>query len=355
MTRNKDIPQISRRDFLKNTSAALAGLALPISSPVLSLPPDHDSAVGATHVRRQPPAPMGRIATWWRQAVHSEPTLDAPQVAWKSRDEIISLTNAVKGEAPWPRNPIWYHTDEGFIHSGYVQPVDCSPSTEIVTNVTERGFWGQVCVPIAEARWQPDGARVRYKLYYGTVYRVVDAVQDSEGEWWYRLQEGITYSPGPFVPAWSICRISPGQLTPISPGHPDKWIRISREDQRLTCFEGEKAVFTTPISSGAPGTVTPRGEHHIHLKRHTSRMIGGTGDGYYDLPGVAFPVYFTASACAVHGCYWHNDFVRPHSHGCVNVTGKAAQWVFRWTDPVIPYDTFQQPAARGEGTTIIVV
>jgi len=167
MTRNKDIPQISRRDFLKNTSAALAGLALPISSPVLSLPPDHDSAVGATHVRRQPPAPMGRIATWWRQAVHSEPTLDAPQVAWKSRDEIISLTNAVKGEAPWPRNPIWYHTDEGFIHSGYVQPVDCSPSTEIVTNVTERGFWGQVCVPIAEARWQPDGARVRHRVPRG--------------------------------------------------------------------------------------------------------------------------------------------------------------------------------------------
>jgi lipoprotein-anchoring transpeptidase ErfK/SrfK len=152
-----------------------------------------------------------------------------------------------------------------------------------------------------------------------------------------------------------MCRISPGELAPISQGHPDKWIRISREDQRLTCFEGEKAVFATPISSGAPGTVTPRGEHRIHLKRHTSRMIGGTGDDYYDLPGVAFPVYFTPSACAVHGCYWHNDFVRPHSHGCVNVTDKAAQWVFRWTDPVIPYDTFQQPAARGEGTTIIVV
>jgi hypothetical protein len=355
MIENKDIPQISRRDFLKNASAAMAGLALPVSSSVLSLPPDEDSEAGATPIRRPLPAPMGRIATWWRQAVRSEPSSNAPQVAWKSRDEIISLKDAVEGEAPWPGNPIWYHTEEGYIHSGYVQLVDCSPSTEIVTSVSECGFWAQVCVPIAEARWQPSSARVRYKLYYGTVYRVVDAAQDSEGEWWYQLQEGITYSPGPYVPAWSMCRISSDQLAPISPGHPDKWIRISRQDQRLTCFEGEKAVFTTPISSGAPGTVTPRGEHRIHLKRHTSRMIGGTGDNYYDLPGVAFPVYFTASACAVHGCYWHNDFVRPHSHGCVNVTGKAAQWVFRWTDPVIPYGTFQQPAGRGEGTAIIVV
>ena len=61
-------------------------------------------------------------------------------------------------------------------------------------------------MPIAEARSQPDSAYVRNKLYYGTVYRVIDAVTDDAREWWYRLQDGVAYAPGPYVPAWSVRR-----------------------------------------------------------------------------------------------------------------------------------------------------
>jgi hypothetical protein len=28
----------------------------------------------------------------------------------------------------------------------------------------------------------------------------------------------------------------------------------------------------------------------------------------YDLPGVPFLTYFTASGVAIHGTYWHNDY-----------------------------------------------
>jgi hypothetical protein len=84
-------------------------------------------------------------------------------------------------------------------------------------------------------------------------------------------------------------------------------------------------------------------------------MVGGEDEDYYDLPGVAFPVYFTWTAVATHGTYWHNDFVRRHSHGCVNVTNDAAQWIFRWTEPVIPYEEFNLISAPGEGTRIVVV
>ena len=96
-------------------------------------------------------------------------------------------------------------------------------------------------------------------------------------------------------------------------------------------------------------------QHHVLYKRHTKRMIGGSGDDYYDLLGVAFPVYFTRSAVAVHGTYWHNDFVRPHSHGCVNASNQAAQWIFRWTDPVVPYDEYERQAEPEQGTRIVVV
>jgi len=336
---------MNRRDFIKCAGAALAWLALP-RAPLLADRP----ASGAL-----PTTSLGRIATWWRQAVRSEPSKGAEWVAWKRRDDVIPLYAAVVGQAPWPNNPIWYQTEEGFIHSGYVQPVENTPSTEVVAEVAEPGFWAQVCVPIAEARWQPTNYYVGYKLYYGTVYRVVGATADGDGNWWYQLKEGVTYAPGPYVPAWSVRRIPPEEMAPISPGRSDKWIEINIDAQALTCIEGKTAVFSTRISSGAAGTATPRGEHRVLYKRHTRRMAGGSGEGRYDLPGIAFPVYFTRSAVAVHGTYWHNDFCRRHSHGCVNVTNQAAQWIFRWTDPLVPYGEYEMYATPETATRIVVV
>jgi hypothetical protein len=337
--------KINRREFMKYTSAALAWAVLPRVPRVIDQP----------QPKALPITPLGRIATWWRQAVRSEPAPGAEWVAWKQRDDVIPLHGATIGEAPWPNNPIWYRTDEGFIHSGYVQLVENSPSSEVISEVAEPGFWAQVCVPIAEARWRPDSAYVGYKLYYGTVYRVVGATADASGNWWYQLKEGVTYAPGPYVPASSVRRIPPEALATISPGRSDKWIEIDIAAQKLTCIEGETAVFATNISSGLSGTATPRGEHRVLYKRHTQRMVGGDEDSYYDLPGIAFPVYFTWSGVAIHGTYWHNDFVRPHSHGCVNVTNQAAQWIFRWTDPVAPYEQFRVNATPEAATRVVVV
>jgi len=335
---------LNRREFLKHASAALAWLALP-RTPL----PISQMTTAAS------PASLGRIATWWRQAVRSGPSRQAEWVAWKRRDEVIPLYAAVTGEAPWPSNPIWYQTNGGFIHSGYVQPVENAPSADVITEVGEPGFWAQVCVPIAEARWQPNSRYVGYKLYHGTVYRVVGAVADADGNWWYRLKEGITYAPGPYVPSWSIRRIPAEEMAPISPGRSDKWMQIDIDAQTLTCFEGQTVVFSTRISSGVAGMATPRGEHRVLYKRHTSRMIGGSEGNRYDLPGVAFPVYFTWSTVAIHGTYWHNDFGRRHSHGCVNVTNQAAQWIFRWTDPLVPYTEYRTNGTPTDGTHIVVI
>ena len=335
---------MNRREFMKYSGATLAWFALRHPD----LPEDEPTL-------DPPPASLGRIATWWRQAVRREPSQQAEWVAWKTRDEVIPLYAAVEGEAPWPGNPIWYQTNGGFIHSGYVQLVENTPSSEVITGVAEPGFWTEVCVPIAEARWRPASLYVGRKLYYGTVYRVVGATTDDEGDWWYQLKEGITYAPGPYVPAWSVRRIPPEEVVPISTGRTDKRIEINIDAQTLTCFEGERAVFNTRIASGLPGTATPRGEYRVLYKRYTSRMIGGSEDDRYDLPGVAFPVYFTWSAIAIHGTYWHNDFVRRHSHGCINVTNEAAKWVFRWADPVITYDVPKASAARDAGTRVVVI
>lgn len=338
------MPTISRREFIKGASAALAGVALPRKVPPVEFPNTESL-----------PASLGRIATWWQQAIRIGPSQKAEAVAWKRRDDIIPLYAALAGDAPWPSNPIWYQTDGGFIHSGYVQPVEDSPSSEVIAEVPDPGFWAEVCVPFASARSRPDSLYVAHKLYYGTVYRVVNAVTDEGGEWWYQLREGVTWAPGPYVPTWSVRRIPPEELAPISPGRTDKWIEININAQLISCLEGDNRVFVTFVGSGLPGTATPRGEQRLLYKRHTQRMIGGSGSDYYDLPGIAFPVYFTYNGVAIHGTYWHNDYGRRHSHGCVNVSNDAAKWIFRWSDPVAPYTEFKVDAPAGEGMRVSVV
>jgi len=338
------MPAISRREFIKGSAVALVEVALPRKAPPFEFTTSEPL-----------PASLGRIATWWRQAVRVEPSPKADWVAWKGRDEVIPLYAAVAGQAPWPSNPIWYQTDGGFIHSGYVQPVENRPNSEVIADVADPGFWAQVCVPIAEARWKPSSPYVARKLYYGTVYRVVKAIVDEHGGWWYQLKEGLTWAPGPYVPTWSVRRILPEEIAPLSPGRTNKWIKIHINAQLLSCIEGDNQVFVTRIGSGLSGTATPRGEFRLLYKRHTQRMIGGSESERYDLPGVAFPVYFTYSGVAVHGTYWHNDYGRRHSHGCVNVTNEAARWIFRWTDPVVPYSEFKVDAPPGGGTRVVVV
>jgi lipoprotein-anchoring transpeptidase ErfK/SrfK len=33
---------------------------------------------------------------------------------------------------------------------------------------------------------------------------------------------------------------------------------------------------------------------------------------------------------AIHGTYWHNNFGRRMSHGCVNMKTKEAKWLYQW-------------------------
>lgn len=328
---------INRREFLKLSGAALAALMIP-KSPVQASSP----------LQTQPPTSLGR-SMLWRQAVRKEPAPRAEWVAWKYREDVFPLLSAVVGEPPWPTNPVWYQIEEGFIHSGYVQPVENHPQPPF-TDVPESGFWAEVSVPFAEARWRPGSPYVARKLYYETVYRVVKALTDEEGTWWYQLAEGITWSPGPYVLASSLRRIPPEEIGPIAPGQPNKWLYINTTEQRLDCMVGDQVVFSTPTATGVYGMGTPWGEFTIILKRHTSRMMGDD----YDLPGVPFPVYFTGNGVAIHGTYWHNDYGRRHSHGCVNVPSSAAKWIFRWVEPVTPYDVWTQRTGSDQGTRVVV-
>lgn len=104
-----------------------------------------------------------------------------------------------------------------------------------------------------------------------------------------------------------------------------KWIEVILAEQRLIAWEDGRALISTSISSGTRKHPTVRGTFKIYRKYVRQRM---RGQGY-DLPNVPFVMYFTGSY-ALHGTYWHNNFGRPMSHGCVNLpTGKAG-WLYEW-------------------------
>ena len=100
----------------------------------------------------------------------------------------------------------------------------------------------------------------------------------------------------------------------------------------------EKLVFATRISTGGKrrsGTyTTPSGDFITFHKRPTRHMAAGDiASNGFDLPGVPWVLYITKSGISFHGTYWHNDFGRPRSHGCINLTPQAAKWLYRWTIP----------------------
>lgn len=104
-----------------------------------------------------------------------------------------------------------------------------------------------------------------------------------------------------------------------------KWIEVVVEEQRLNAWQDGRIVMTTPISTGVRKTPTPRGTFKIYSKYSRARMRGPG----YDLPNVPYVMYFKGSY-GLHGTYWHNNFGRPMSHGCVNLPTSTAAWLFQW-------------------------
>jgi LysM repeat protein len=119
--------------------------------------------------------------------------------------------------------------------------------------------------------------------------------------------------------------VSPGPVKPPVSGGRGKWIDVNLSKQRLTAYQGNTPVFSALISGGLPRTPTVVGRFKINTKLRATRMRGPG----YDLPNVPYTMYFYRGY-AIHGTYWHNNFGRPMSHGCVNMRTSDAAWLFNW-------------------------
>jgi lipoprotein-anchoring transpeptidase ErfK/SrfK len=126
-------------------------------------------------------------------------------------------------------------------------------------------------------------------------------------------------------------------------------IVVSLSEQTMYVYQGGDTVLTSLISSGLAPNVTTAGEFHVRLKYPEQTMAGFTdstgevtgfqnddgsnaqsGDIPWEVSDVPNVMYFSLSAEALHGAYWHNNFGNPMSHGCINQPLDVAAFMYGW-------------------------
>ncbi len=118
----------------------------------------------------------------------------------------------------------------------------------------------------------------------------------------------------------------------------ERWIEVDLNEQIAIAYEGARPVKVFVISSGVGDSPTVTGTYRIWVKIAMQDMRGGnraTGTSYH-VEEVKNVQYFFEDY-AFHGTYWHSNFGRPMSRGCINLTEDDAEWLFDWAFPFM-YD-----------------
>lgn len=369
MNRQHTRNPLSRRDFLKLTtlSAGVIGLE------TLGLP----RWFARPSLAQGPASPrLGRVV-WWGTELKTGPSLESQTVRALREDELFPWLRERVG-SHFERNQTWVETPEGYIWAPHLQPVydrPNQPSTTLPTGSLGSGVWVEVSVPFvdmllenppARSPWLSDrlDAGLAPRLYFSQIVWIDQVRTDTQGRIWYRVNERFGYGDIFWAPAEAFRSISLGEMEPISPEIEEKSILVDVGRQSLTCFEGRTEVYYCRCSTGAlwdylgnrvDAWATPVGSHVVWRKLVSLHMSGGTTGGGWDLPGIGWTTLFVGTGVAIHSTFWHNNFGVPMSRGCVNVRPEDASWVFRWTQPIVPYDPGDVTVPLPGGTLIRVI
>lgn len=351
-----DLDKLSRREFLRWGSRGLAGL---FALFLLEHAQGAERLVTAAAADVEVPE-KGRVLEN-SVSVYKQPSQSAKLVNMYWRDLVFPINGVTIGDKEPSYNRVWYMiNNEGYAHSGKVQPVALR-ANKPVERVPETGMLAEITVPYTDALWDPNRPdRFAYRLYFSTVYWILEVKKDKQGKTWYRVPDDklkFEY----YVNAEHMRPIPAEELTPLSFRVPpkDKRLEIRLKEQVVVAYEGSRPVFMTRVASGGRfidgDYTTPTGRYITNRKRPSRHMASEdlAAPSAYDLPGVPWVSYLTMSGISFHGTYWHNDFGKPRSHGCINVSPQAAKWIYRWTNPAVPYQ--EHTWSKDEGTQVDVI
>ncbi len=332
---------LTRRDFLKLGGAGVLALAL--------------AELRLDEVLAEAP-----VSFQGRTAISGVPLYESPlfqsrQIKLIGKDQVLDIQSQLTGEGAY--NRIWYRLADGYVHSADIQPVRAELQAPVL-ELKRKQVLGEVTVPFSDTRRGYNiHAKRAYRAYYGTTHWVTGVkTNQTDGSVWYQILDNHLRQYF-YLPAQHVRIVPDEELSPLSPDVPDalKTIYVDLAAQYVMAFEDERLVLRTPCASGAGRSKTPGGRFETY---HKGPSIHMTNDGdpktnLYDLPGVPWVSFFTSTGIAFHGTYWHNDFGKPRSHGCVNLPNSAAKSLYRWTSPKVPpeADYLHMP---GAGTRVHV-
>jgi lipoprotein-anchoring transpeptidase ErfK/SrfK len=353
------LTNLTRREFLRLSLLSLWATAvgrLPVGRP--QFPPEDDIII---------PKAYGRVAAHYVN-IYKNASFRAEKIGRYTKDTIVPILSYARSNSPIIGiNPRWYQTQDGFIHSGHIQRFT-NTYNKAAKFIPQNGQLGQVTVAYTQGmrffrdqQWQ-----AFYRLYFQSLHWITDIIEGpTSNQPWYEItDERLRIRYG--VPAKHLRIVQPAELEPISPDvdPKEKQIQVSISKQKVTAFEGDLPVFQTSASTGVHTegptingipTDTPLGRFHIGNKMPSRHMGDGSPDPdiyAYELPGVPWNMFFVSTGVAFHGAYWHNNFGYRMSAGCVNLDIQDANWLYRWTTPVLEPDEWHH---YERGTRVDVV
>jgi hypothetical protein len=174
-----------------------------------------------------------------------------------------------------------------------------------------------------------------------TLYR------ESTDGWWIKASQSAVTEPGP---------------RPSDVGASEKWVDVNIDKKTLVLFVGDEPVYAAVVSPGKRSRnkkknhATPTGTWRIREKHVAVTMDGDgpSGDLPYSIEDVPFVAYYSGSY-ALHGAFWHSNFGREMSHGCVNLAPHDAKYVFGWVEPQLPKGWHATWATKDRPGSAVVV
>jgi hypothetical protein len=335
--------QISRRDFLKLSASGALGLVL--------------SELGMDRALAAPPTSKG-LAIFSGVPIYDAPAVTANKLELIGKDKVIDLKAEVQGEYfDNPFNTIWYEVDGGYVYSAPILPVE-ENYQKPVYSIPAEGQLAEVSAPYSLTYRSPYfHSKNAHRIYYESTHWVkkIIVTREEKGVWYEIYDKELKDSF--YIPSYNMRLIPNEELTQLSPEVPaeEKLIHVDLKSQIVNAFEGEKLVLSARCASGQHGTDTPKGQWSTYHKGPSIHMTnrGDAVANIYNLPGVPWCSFFTGAGHAFHGTYWHNDYGRLRSNGCVNLPSKTAKWIYRWTNPVVPYNV-DYVNLPGQGTKVII-
>lgn len=353
----------SRRDFLK------LGLAAAGTTAFRPLARWMQQAADWPDAERLGRVTAGTVSIW------TKPSINSQQVKTIYDDAVVVWLREVVGETPgltFSRR--WVETPEGYIYAPRLQPVRFLPNeplAELPEGPLGRGMWAEVSVPYLDVTLHNPPARAPWlreatfpRLYYSQLFWIDDLRSGSDGTVYYRVTQKYGYGDILWAPAYGFRPLTREEVEPIHPEAEDKRMVVNLNYQMLSCFEGNREVYACRISSGAKFDAvgnpterwsTPVGVMPTWRKLISHHMSGGVSGSGWDLPGIAWTVLFAGTGEAIHSTFWHNDFGTPRSRGCINAAPDDAKWIFRWSEPHIPYDLGEMTISMPGGTRVQVI